>query len=236
MPNAWDVGSARILVSLGFEAIATTSSGHAASLGRMDQRVTLEELLAHVSALVGAVDVPVSVDAERCFADDAAGVAVSVERIAGTGAAGVSIEDYDPDSGIDPFDVAVERVAAAAAVTRSIGMVLTARAENHLYGVDDLDDTIARLTAYHQAGADVVYAPWLADIDQIAKVVGRDGCPGECAGPGRRAGCRRARRYRSSPRIDRRRPGIRRLRGDGCRRPGAAVGRDLHLHRARALH
>ena len=177
MPNAWDVGSARILVSLGFEAIATTSSGHAASLGRMDQRVTLEELLAHVSALVGAVDVPVSVDAERCFADDAAGVAVSVERIAGTGAAGVSIEDYDPDSGIDPFDVAVERVAAAAAVTRSIGMVLTARAENHLYGVDDLDDTIARLTAYHQAGADVVYAPWLADIDQIAKVVGATGAP-----------------------------------------------------------
>ncbi len=177
MPNAWDVGSARILVSLGFEAIATTSSGHAASLGRMDQRVTVEELLAHVSALVGAVDVPVSVDAERCFADDAAGVAVSVERIAGTGAAGVSIEDYDPDSGIDPFDVAVERVAAAAAVTRSTGMVLTARAENHLYGVDDLDDTIARLTAYHQAGADVVYAPWLVDIDQIAKVVTATGAP-----------------------------------------------------------
>jgi 2-methylisocitrate lyase-like PEP mutase family enzyme len=171
MPNAWDVGSARLLVSLGFKAIATTSSGHAASLGRMDQQVTLDELLAHVSALVDAVDVPVSVDAERCFADDAFGVAVSVERIAATGAAGISIEDYEPASGIDAIDVAVERAAAAAEVTRSTGMVLTARAENHLYGVDDLEDTITRLTAYHEAGADVVYAPWLADIAQIATVV-----------------------------------------------------------------
>jgi 2-methylisocitrate lyase-like PEP mutase family enzyme len=177
IPNAWDVGSARILASLGFEAIATTSSGHAASLGRMDQRVTLEELLAHVSALVDAVDVPVSVDAERCFADDSAGVAVSVELIAATGAAGVSIEDYDPDSGIDPIDVAVERVAAAAEAARSTGLVLTARAENHLYGVDDLEDTIARLTAYRQAGADVVYAPWLADIAQIGAVVTETAAP-----------------------------------------------------------
>jgi 2-methylisocitrate lyase-like PEP mutase family enzyme len=177
MPNAWDVGSARILVSLGFEAIATTSSGHAASLGRIDQQVTLEELLAHVSALVNAVDVPVSVDAERCFADDAPGVAVVVERIAATGAAGISIEDYAPASGIDAIDVAVERVAAAADVTRSAGMVLTARAENHLYGVDDLEDTITRLIAYHEAGADVVYAPWLADIAQIATVVTATAAP-----------------------------------------------------------
>jgi 2-methylisocitrate lyase-like PEP mutase family enzyme len=171
MPNAWDIGSARVLASLGFEAIATTSSGHAASLGRMDQQVTLEELLVHVDALVRAVEVPVSVDAERCFADDAVGVSATVERIAGTGAAGVSIEDYDPGSGIDPLDTAVERVAAAAEVTRSTGMVLTARAENHLYGIGDLDDTIARLRAYRQAGADVVYAPWLADIGHIARVV-----------------------------------------------------------------
>ena len=177
MPNAWDVGSARILASLGFEAIATTSSGHAASLGRMDQRVTLEELLAHVGALVDAVDVPVSVDAERCFAADAVGVATTVERIAGTGAAGLSIEDYEPGSGIDPVDVAVERVAAAAEVTRSNGMVLTARAENHFYGIEDLDDTIARLNAYRQAGADVVYAPWLADIEQIGRVVTETGAP-----------------------------------------------------------
>ncbi|MET0565833.1 MAG: isocitrate lyase/phosphoenolpyruvate mutase family protein [Acidimicrobiia bacterium] len=177
MPNAWDIGSARVLASLGFEAIATTSSGHAASLGRMDQQVTIEELLAHVDALVRAVEVPVSVDAERCFADDAAGVSATVERIAGTGAAGVSIEDYDPDSGIDPIGIAVERVAAAAEVSRSHGIVLTARAENHLYGIDDLGDTIARLTAYRQAGADVVYAPWLVDIGQIARAVSESGAP-----------------------------------------------------------
>jgi 2-methylisocitrate lyase-like PEP mutase family enzyme len=143
----------------------------------MDQHVTLEELLAHVAALVEAVDVPVSVDAERCFADDPAGVAVTVERLADTGAAGVSIEDYLPGTGIEPAEVAVERVAAAAEVTRANGMVLTARAENHLYGIDDIDDTIARLTSYRQAGADVVYAPWLRDIDGIRRLVDEIGAP-----------------------------------------------------------
>jgi 2-methylisocitrate lyase-like PEP mutase family enzyme len=177
MPNAWDVGSARILGSLGFPAIATTSSGHAASLGRMDQRVTLEELLAHVTALVDAVEMPVSVDAERCFADDAKGVAATVEMLADTGAAGLSIEDYEPGSGIDPADVAVERVAAAAEVAKANGMVLTARAENHLYGIEDLEDTIARLIAYRQAGADVVYAPWLVGIGDIERVVTETAAP-----------------------------------------------------------
>lgn len=171
IPNAWDIGSARILGSLGYVAIATTSSGHAATLGRMDQQVTLEELLTHVRALVDSVDLPVSVDAERCFADTSAGVARTVEEIEATGAAGVSIEDYNPRRGIDPVNVASERVAAAAEVTRSAGMVLTARAENHLYGVEDLDETIARLKAYRQAGADVMYAPGLADVDQIERVV-----------------------------------------------------------------
>ena len=177
MPNAWDVGSARILASLGFEAIATTSSGHAASLGRMDQRVALEEMLTHVRALVDAVEVPVSVDAERCFADDADGVAATVEMLADTGAAGISIEDYDPGFGIEPANVAAERVAAAAEVAKSNGMVLTARAENHLYGIEDLDDTIARLIAYRQAGADVLYAPWLADIGDIERVVTETAAP-----------------------------------------------------------
>jgi 2-methylisocitrate lyase-like PEP mutase family enzyme len=171
MPNAWDVGSARILGSLGFPAIATTSSGHAASLGRMDQQVTLDELLTHVRALVDSVDCPVSVDAERCFADDFAGVAHTVEMLAATGAAGVSIEDYDPGAGIDSLEVAARRVAAAAEVTREAGMTLTARAENHLYGIEDLEDTIARLKAYRQAGADVVYAPGLSAIDDITRVV-----------------------------------------------------------------
>jgi 2-methylisocitrate lyase-like PEP mutase family enzyme len=177
MPNAWDIGSARILASLGFEAIATTSSGHAATLGRMDQHVTLEELLRHVEALVGSVEIPVSVDAERCFADDPEGVATTVEQIAAAGAAGVSIEDYDPRTGLDPVDVAVKRVEAAAGVTRSAGMTLTARAENHLYDVDDLADTIERLMAYREAGADVVYAPGLIDVAEIQRVVDAVGAP-----------------------------------------------------------
>lgn len=177
MPNAWDLGSARILVSLGFEAIATTSSGHAASLGRMDQQVTLDELVQHARALAAAVQVPVSVDAERCFADTPDGVAVTVERIAETGVAGVSIEDYHPATGIEAIDVAAERVAAASEAATSSGMVLTARAENHLYGIEDLDDTIERLAAYREAGAQVVYAPGLVDIDQISRVVTEVGAP-----------------------------------------------------------
>lgn len=177
MPNAWDIGSARILASLGYQAIATTSAGHAASLGRMDQQVTLEELLDHVRNLVAAVDIPVSVDSERCFADDPSGVAATVERIAEAGAAGLSIEDYLPGVGIEPMDVAVNRVAAAAEVASSTGMTLTARAENYFYGIDDLEDTIARLSAYRAAGAHVVYAPWMVGIDQIRRVVAETGAP-----------------------------------------------------------
>ncbi len=178
MPNPWDVGSARLLVSLGFEALATTSAGHAAALGRPDQNVTREELLAHVEALVAAVDVPLNVDAERCFADTPAGVAETVELIARAGAAGCSIEDYDPQRGtIDTLDVAVERVAAAAEVARRHGVLLTARAENNLYGIDDLDDTITRLMAYRDAGAEVVYAPGLVDGAAIASLVQRVGIP-----------------------------------------------------------
>lgn len=175
MPNAWDLGSARLLASLGFPAIATTSSGHGASLGRRDQQVTRDEVLAHAAELAAGVDVPVSVDSERCFANEPAGVAETVRLVAETGAAGCSIEDYEPVTGrIDPVEVAAERVAAAAEVARTHGVVLTARAENHLYGVDDLDDTIARLTAYRDAGADVVYAPGptsLAVIERLATEV-----------------------------------------------------------------
>lgn len=172
MPNAWDIGSARLLASIGFQAIATTSSGHAASLGRADQEVTRDELLSHVEALVDAVDLPVSVDAERCFADEPAGVARTVELIAAAGAAGCSIEDYDPATrSIDAIDIATERVAAASEAARKHGLVLTARAENHLYGIDDLTDTIQRLVAYRAAGADVVYAPGLVDGGQIERLV-----------------------------------------------------------------
>jgi 2-methylisocitrate lyase-like PEP mutase family enzyme len=172
MPNAWDIGSARLLASIGFEAIATTSSGHAASLGRADQEVSRDELLDHVRALVAAVDLPISVDAERCFADDPAGVARTVDLIAAAGAAGFSIEDYNPATrSIDAIDVATERVAAASEAAEKHGMVLTARAENHLYGIDDLPDSIERLLAYRAAGADVLYAPALIDRGQIERLV-----------------------------------------------------------------
>lgn len=171
MPNAWDAGSARLLAALGFPAVATTSSGFAASLGRMDQRVTLDELEAHAAALVEAVDIPVSVDAEHGYSGTPVGVAEAVRRIAATGAAGVSIEDYDPASGILSASDAVERIEAAAEETRRAGMVLTGRAENHLYGVSDLEDTIARLVAYADAGADILYAPGITARDDIARVV-----------------------------------------------------------------
>jgi 2-methylisocitrate lyase-like PEP mutase family enzyme len=172
MPNAWDIGSARLLVSLGFQAIATTSSGHAASLGKADQTVTRDELLVHVEALASAIDVPLSVDAERCFADDLPGVVETVRMIAAAGAAGCSIEDYDPArDALDPVEVAAERVAAAVEEGHRHGLVITARAENHLYGISDLDDTIQRLLAYREAGADVLYAPGLVDRDAIRRVV-----------------------------------------------------------------
>lgn len=178
MPNPWDVGSATMLASLGFPALATTSWGHAAALGRKDQQVTLDELVEHAAAIVAAVDVPLNVDAEYCFAADTAGIGPVVRRLASTGAAGLSIEDFNPFVGaIDPVEVAAERVAAAADVARDEDVVLTARAENLLYGAGDLDDTITRLVAYRDAGADVVYAPGLVELAQIATVVAEVGVP-----------------------------------------------------------
>lgn len=177
MPNPWDVGSAKVLASLGFPALATTSSGHAATLGRHDQAVTRDELVAHVAALASSVAVPLNADSERCFADDPAGVADTVRLLADAGAAGCSIEDFDPETGeIDPVGKAVERVAAAALAARN-RLVLTARAENHLYGADNLADTMERLVAYREAGADCVYAPGLTDLEDIATVVLEVGAP-----------------------------------------------------------
>jgi 2-methylisocitrate lyase-like PEP mutase family enzyme len=180
MPNPWDVGSAKVLDALGFEALATTSAGFALTLGRRDQQVTRDELVAHVQAIAAAVDVPVSVDSERLFAPDPAGVADTVMMLAAAGAAGCSIEDYDPATdSIDDVDTATERVAAAVAAAHQGDdpMVLTARCENHLNGIDDLDDTIARLVAYRDAGADVLYAPGLTDAGQIRAVVEAVGKP-----------------------------------------------------------
>ncbi|MFF5288913.1 isocitrate lyase/PEP mutase family protein [Paractinoplanes globisporus] len=178
LPNPWDVPSARLLEQLGFPALATTSSGFAATLGRADQHVTRDELVAHVKNITAAVRLPVSVDAERGYAEHPEGVAETVQMLAEAGASGVSIEDYNPATGgIDPVDVATERIAAAASVCARHGMVLTGRAENYLHGVDDLPDTIARLSAYRDAGATCLYAPGLADLDDIARVVGEVGAP-----------------------------------------------------------
>jgi len=174
MPNPWDVGSARLLTACGFEALATTSAGFAWALGRHDQTVTRDELVAHVTELSAATELPLNVDSERCYPEDHGGVAETVALLAGAGAAGFSIEDYDPvANGMDEVGVAAERVAVAAEATYRLPepMLLTARAENHIRGVDDLDDTIARLLAYREAGADALYAPGLTDIEQIAAVV-----------------------------------------------------------------
>jgi 2-methylisocitrate lyase-like PEP mutase family enzyme len=174
MPNPWDAGSARLLAMCGFEALATTSAGFAWSLGRHDQTVARTELAAHVRAVAAATELPLNVDSERCYPDDPGGVAETVALLADAGAAGFSIEDYDPASGgMDEIGVAEERVALAADTSRRLPepMLLTARAENHIRGVDDLDDTITRLIAYRDAGADAVYAPGLTDLEQISAVV-----------------------------------------------------------------
>ncbi len=174
LANAWDIGSARLLAGVGFEALATTSSGFAATLGRRDYRVTRDEVLAHSAALVAATDLPVSADLENCFAHDPSGVASTIEDAKATGLAGGSIEDFTGDAAepIYAIDHATERVAAAAeAAHRGEGFVLTARAENHLHGRPDLADTIARLQRYQEAGADVLYAPGLVMLDDIRRVV-----------------------------------------------------------------
>ena len=174
MPNPWDVGSARLLASLGFEALATTSAGFAWTLGRLDQNVTREELVAHVAELTAATDLPLNVDSENGFPNEPGGVAETVAQLAAAGAAGCSIEDYDPVAKrIEDFELAVERIGVAAAAAHALPepLLLTARAENHLRGNQDLDDTIRRLVAYRDAGADAVYAPGLTDLEEIARLV-----------------------------------------------------------------
>ena len=173
LPNPWDIGSALLLESVGFEALATTSAGFAWSIGKHDQAVTRDELVAHVASLARATSLPLNVDSERCYPDDPGGVAETVALLAAAGAAGLSIEDYNPATGaVDPVEVAAESVERAAEANRLLRepMVLTGRAENHIRGVDDLDDTIARLVAYRDAGADAVYAPWVFGIDRIARI------------------------------------------------------------------
>jgi 2-methylisocitrate lyase-like PEP mutase family enzyme len=180
MPNPWDAGSARLLASCGFEALATTSAGFAWSLGKADQTVTRAELVAHVAVVAEATPLPLNVDSERCYPNEPGGIAETVAMLAAAGASGFSIEDYDPATDrIDEVGLAAERVAEAAEAANGLAdpMVVTGRAENHIRGVDDLDDTIARLVAYRDAGADCVYAPGLATIEQVRAVVDALGVP-----------------------------------------------------------
>jgi 2-methylisocitrate lyase-like PEP mutase family enzyme len=175
MPNPWDVGSARLLESLGFKALATTSSGFAASFARLDGQVTREEAIAHGAALADAVGIPVSADLENCFGDDPSEVAETVRQALDAGLAGCSVEDYSgprSDTIYEP-ELAVERVAAAAEAARSgeRRLVLTARAENHVHGRDDLADTISRLQRFQEAGADVLFAPGIHTLDQVRELV-----------------------------------------------------------------
>ncbi len=167
--NAWDAGSARILAGLGYQALATSSGAHAGTLGRRDGMVTRDEALAHAKAIVEATELPVSADFERCFADEPTAAAETIRLAAGVGLAGCSIEDATKDKVYD-FTLAVQRVAAAAKIARSHDVVLTARTENFLRGKPDLEDTIKRLQAYEKAGADVLMAPGLPDLESVRKV------------------------------------------------------------------
>ena len=175
IPNPWDMGSARILVHLGFEALATTSMGYAFSLGRPDNTLNRAETLAYASAIASAASLPVSADLENGFGDDPKVVAETIRLAAATGLVGGSIEDATgcPDDPIYAIEQAVERIQAAAETARALPFpfTLTARAENYLHGRPDLEDTIRRLQAFQEAGADVLYAPGLASKNDIATVV-----------------------------------------------------------------
>jgi 2-methylisocitrate lyase-like PEP mutase family enzyme len=174
MPNPWDAGSARMLAGLDFEALATSSGACAGTLGRRDGAVTRDEALAHARAIVEATDLPVSADLERCFADEPAGVAETIRLAAGVGLVGGSVEDATgrPEQPLYGVEEAAARVQAAAEAARGSGVpfVLTARAENFIRGNPDLDDTIARLRAYEAAGADVLMAPGLPDLEAVRAV------------------------------------------------------------------
>ena len=172
IPNPWDAGSARVLAALGFEALASTSSGFAYTLGRLDGGATLDEVVEHAAELDRATDLPVSVDLENGYGESPEDAAHAITRIAAAGAVGGSIEDYDPSGRLYERGHAAERVAAAVEAARALDVpfTLTARAENHIRGNPELADTIARLQAFEAAGADVLYAPGLSTVDEIRAV------------------------------------------------------------------
>ncbi len=175
IPNPWDIGTARILAYLGFEALATTSMGLAFSLGKLDNTLTRERVIEHVAEIAAATDLPVSADLENGFGDAPEAAAETIKLAAAAGAVGGSIEDATerPDEPIYDLELAAERVEAAVEAARSLpfSFTLTARAENYLHGRPNLNDTIARLQAYQAAGADVLYAPGLTTREDIAAVV-----------------------------------------------------------------
>jgi len=175
MPNPWDIGSARILVSLGFKAVATTSAGFAWSVGRRDNQISLEMVLAHLRAMAGAVDVPANADFEDAFAAEPADVAANVAAAAGTGIAGLSVEDStgNPAQPLYELPLAVERIKAArrAIDDSGTGVLLTGRSEGFICGRPDLGETIKRLTAYADAGADCLFAPGVRAIDEVKTIV-----------------------------------------------------------------
>jgi 2-methylisocitrate lyase-like PEP mutase family enzyme len=175
IPNPWDVGSARLLVHMGFEALATTSMGYAFSVGKTDGAVGRDEMIGHVGQLAAGIDLPVSADLENCYADEPEAAAETIRLAAAAGVVGGSIEDATgrPEQPIYEFAQAVDRVRAAVAVARSLPctFTLTARAENYLHGRPDLKDTIKRLQAFQEAGADVLYAPGLRSKEDIATVL-----------------------------------------------------------------
>ncbi len=180
IPNPWDRGSARMLAKLGFKALATTSAGFDFADGRKEGTATLEDVLSHCRMMVDATELPVNADAESCYAETPEGVAETIRRLAETGIAGCSIEDVNVygsgtygDAPIYELSVAVERVAAAAEAARSLDrpFMLTGRAENFLHDRPDLGDTIKRLQAYQEAGADVLYAPGPRTADDIRSIV-----------------------------------------------------------------
>jgi 2-methylisocitrate lyase-like PEP mutase family enzyme len=176
IPNPWDIGSARILAHLGFEALATTSMGYAFSIGRRDGMVQRDEVLAHATEIVSATPLPVSADLENGFGDEPAAAAETIRLAAATGLVGGSIEDFSgrADNPIYELEYPVERVRAAVEVARALPFTftLTARAENFLHGRPGIKNTIRRLQAFQEAGADVLYAPGLTTRDDIAAVVG----------------------------------------------------------------
>jgi 2-methylisocitrate lyase-like PEP mutase family enzyme len=173
IPNPWDAGSARVMQALGCKALATTSSGFAFTLGRRDGEVTPDEAMAHTASVTAATDVPVSVDLENGYGPEPEDAALAITRVAAAGAVGGSIEDFDRDGGrLYEVSHAADRITAAAEAARALDVpfMLTGRAENHIRDNPDLDDTIERLQAYEAAGADVLYAPGLATVDEIRAV------------------------------------------------------------------